>query len=68
MTSMQNQGLEGLNVLHDQGLPNTLGGLGPPMPVQQLRLRVGALLAVAAVILAMLAIVALLVVPSARLG
>ncbi len=57
MTAMQNQALEVLpNVLHDQTVPNTLGGLAAPGPVGRLRLPPGVLVAAGAIVLALLAI------------
>ncbi|MGZ6339092.1 MAG: hypothetical protein ACXWNG_01870 [Candidatus Limnocylindrales bacterium] len=57
MTSMLNQSLHVLpGVLHDQTEPNTLGGISSPSPVVRLRLPAGALVAVAAMTLAVLAI------------
>ncbi len=64
MTSMRNQALEALpNVLQNQTIPNTLGGLGPSSPPARPRLPAGALVAAVAVILAvalMLAVLAIL--------
>ena len=57
MTGVQNQALKALpNVLRDQTIPNTLGGIGLPRPASRSRLPVGALAAAAVVILAGLAI------------
>ena len=57
-TPTQNQAKVGppLNVLHDQGIPNTLGGVGPPITPVGLRLPVGVFVAAAAVIVIVLAI------------
>jgi hypothetical protein len=54
----QNQAKVGppLNVLHDQGIPNTLGGVGPPSTPVGLRLPVGVFVAAAVVIVIVLAI------------
>ncbi len=45
--STQNQAQAGppVNVLHDQNVPNTLGGIGPPTTAGRLRLPVGAVVA-----------------------
>jgi hypothetical protein len=59
MTSLQNQGLEGLNVLRDQGLPNTIGGIGAPTQTVSMRMPLGALAAGLAVIAALIFILAL---------
>lgn len=42
-TPTQNQAQAGppANVLHDQGIPNTLGGVGPRSTPEQLRLPLG---------------------------
>ena len=57
-TPTQNQAKVGppLNVLHDQGIPNTLGGVGPPSTDVGLRVPVGVLVAAAGVIVIVLAI------------
>lgn len=53
MTGVQNQALKALpNVLRDQTIPNTLGGIGLARPVRRSRLPLGALVAAAVVILA----------------
>ncbi len=58
MTFTQNQGtIAPANVLHDQGTPNTLGGLGPANAGVAARLPIGALTATV-LILAVLAILA----------
>ena len=51
-TPTQNQTKVGppLNVLHDQGTPNTLGGVGPPSPAVRPRLPVGVFVVVVIVI------------------
>ena len=57
MTGVQNQVLKALpNVLRDQTIPNTLGGIGLARPARRSRLPVGALAAAAIVVLAGLAI------------
>ena len=49
MTLLQNQARLGLpNVLHDEGVPNTLSRMSPSVPVVQMRLPAG--LFVAAVV------------------
>ena len=57
-TPMQNQAQVGppVNVLHDEGIPNTLGGIGPPTTAVGLRLPVGAFVAAVVVIVAVLVI------------
>jgi hypothetical protein len=57
-TPTQNQAKVGppLNVLHDQGIPNTLHGVGPPSTAVRLRLPVGAFVAAVVVIVALLVI------------
>ena len=45
-----------LNVLHDENVPNTLGGIGPPAPTVRLRLPVGAVVAVLVLIVAVIVI------------
>jgi hypothetical protein len=45
-----------LNVLHDQGTPNTLGGVGPPSPAVLPRLPVGVFVVAVVVIVIVLAI------------
>lgn len=57
-TPKQNQAQVGppVNVLHDQGIPNTLGGVGPPGTAVGLRLPVGAFVAAVVVIVIVLAI------------
>ncbi|MGD0862743.1 MAG: hypothetical protein ABSA21_08260 [Candidatus Limnocylindrales bacterium] len=58
MTSMQNQAHVGpLNVLHDEGIPNILGGLVPPIPVRGIGLPLGFFVAA----LAILAVLGILV-------
>lgn len=56
----QNQAQAGppINVLHDQTIPNTLGGIGPPATAARLRLPVGAIVAAVVVIVALLLILA----------
>ena len=58
VTPTQNQAEAGppLNVLHDEGIPNTLGGIGPPSTPVRLRLPVGAFVAAVVVIVAVLVI------------
>jgi hypothetical protein len=57
-TPIQNQAQVGppVNVLHDQNIPNTLGGIGPPSTPVRLRLPVGAFVAAVVVIVAVLVI------------
>jgi hypothetical protein len=57
-TPTQNQARLGppLNVLHDENIPNTLGGIGPPATGVGLRLPVGSLVAVLVLIVAVLVI------------
>jgi len=57
-TPIQNQAQAGppVNVLHDQNIPNTLGGIGPPAAAVRLRLPVGAFVAAVVVIVAVLVI------------
>jgi hypothetical protein len=54
----QNQAQVGppLNVLHDQGVPNTLGGIGPPTTTVRLRLPVRVVVAAVVVIVVVLVI------------
>jgi hypothetical protein len=54
----QNQAQAGpaANVLHDENVPNTLGGVGPPTTAVRLRVPVGALMAATVVIVAVLLI------------
>jgi len=54
----QNQAQAGppINVLHDQTIPNTLGGIGPPTTAARFRLPVGAFVAAVVVIVAVLVI------------
>lgn len=54
----QNQAQAGppVNVLHDQNVPNTLGGIGPPATGARLRLPMGAFVAAVVVIMAVLVI------------
>jgi hypothetical protein len=56
----QNQAQAGplMNVLHDQNLPNTLGGIGPSTEAVGLHLPVGALMAALVVLGAVLVILA----------
>jgi hypothetical protein len=63
-TPVQNEAQAGppVNVLHDQNIPNTLGGVRPPTTAMQLRLPVAAFVA------AVVVIAAVLVVLVARLG
>jgi hypothetical protein len=51
-TPTQNQAQAGppANVLHDQGIPNTLGGVGPRSTPEQLRLPLGVFVVIAFVI------------------
>ena len=55
---MQNQAQAGppINALHNQTIPNTLGGIGPPTTSARLRLPVGAFVAAVVVIVAVLVI------------
>jgi hypothetical protein len=57
-TPMQNQAQAGppVNVLHDQNIPNTLGGIGPPTTAVRLRLPVAAFVAAVIVIVIVLVI------------
>jgi hypothetical protein len=59
VTPTQNQAEAGppVNVLHDQGIPNTLGGVGPPSTAVPLRLPLGVF--VVAVIVIVIVIVIL---------
>jgi len=52
----QNQAQAGpaANVLRDENVPNTLGGVGPPTTAVRLRVPVGALVAATVVIVAVL--------------
>jgi hypothetical protein len=54
----QNQAQAGppINVLHDQTIPNTLGGIGPPTTATRLPLPLGVRVAVVVVIVAVLVI------------
>ena len=54
----QNQAQAGppLNVLHDQNIPNTLGGIGPPTTPVRLRLPMRVFVAVVVVIVVALLI------------
>jgi hypothetical protein len=63
-TPMQNEAQAGppVNVLHDQNIPNTLGGIRPPTKTVRLRLPVAAFVA------AVIVIVIVLVVVVGRLG
>jgi len=63
-TPVQNEAQAGppVNVLHDQNIPNTLGGVRPPTTAMQLRLPVAAFVA------AVVVIAAVLVILVARLG
>ena len=58
VTPTQNQAEAGppLNVLHDQGIPNTLGGVGPPSPAVRPRLPVGVFVVAVIVIVIVIAI------------
>lgn len=51
-TPVQNEAQAGppVNVLHDQNIPNTLGGIRPPTKAVRLRLPVAAFLAAVVVI------------------
>ena len=57
-TPTQNQAEAGppVNVLHDQGIPNTLGGVGPPSTVVGFRLPLGVFVAAVAVIVIVIVI------------
>jgi hypothetical protein len=69
MTYMQNQALEApLNTLHDEGIPNTLGGICAPSIAVGLRLPAGGYVAAGVALLALLAIVAVLAIQAARLA
>jgi hypothetical protein len=60
VTSTANQVLDALpNVLRDQRVPNTLGGIGPPVPAPKLRLPVRALAIVAVAVAAVIAFLVL---------
>ena len=54
----QNQAQAGpaVNVLHDQNIPNTLGGIGPPTTAARFRIPAGAFVAAVVVIVAVLVI------------
>jgi hypothetical protein len=55
MTMPTNPSLEQpLNVLHDQGVPNTLRGMSPPAPLGSMRLPLAAFTIVAIGIMALL--------------
>ncbi|HEY5488056.1 MAG TPA: hypothetical protein VIK06_10430 [Candidatus Limnocylindrales bacterium] len=58
---LQNQAQAGppVNVLHDQNIPNTLGGIGPPATAAGLRVSAGALL-VAAIVFVFVAVLVIL--------
>jgi hypothetical protein len=58
VTPTQNQAEAGppLNVLHDQGIPNTLGGVGPPSMAVPLRLPLGVFVVAVIVIVIVIAI------------
>ena len=56
MTLLANQAVEGLNVLHDQGVPNTLRGVGNQAQPLQVRPWTTAIAAATVVLLAALAI------------
>ena len=50
MTLLQNQARVGLpNTLHDEGVPNTLSRMNQPVPIGQMRLPAGVLVAVCAI-------------------
>ena len=57
-TPTQNQTKVGppLNVLHDQGTPNTLGGVGPPSTAVRPRLPVGVFVVAVVAIVIVIAI------------
>jgi len=57
-TPTQNQAQAGppINVLHDQNVPNTLGGIGPSNAAMGLRLPVGAFIAAVFLVMIVLAI------------
>jgi len=57
-TPTQNQAEAGppLNVLHDQGTPNTLGGVGPPSTAVRFRLPVGVFVVAVVAIVIVIAI------------
>jgi hypothetical protein len=54
----QNQAEAGpaVNVLHDQNVPNTLGGVGPPTTSARLRIPASAIVAAVVVVVVVLAI------------
>jgi hypothetical protein len=54
----QNQAQVGppVNVLHDQNIPNTLGGIGPPTTQVRLRLQVRVFVAAVVVVVVVLVI------------
>jgi hypothetical protein len=57
MASMQNQALQALpNVLHDQTVPNSLGGVTQPRPVARRRVPVRTLTTAAVVLAALVAL------------
>ena len=69
MTYMQNQALAAPpNTLHDEGIPNTLGGIGVSSAAVGLRLPAGEYVAVGVAILAVVAVVVVMVVQAARLA
>lgn len=59
-TPTQNQAQAGppANVLHDQGIPNTLGGVGPRSTPEQLRLPLGVFVVI---VIAFVIVIAILV-------
>ncbi len=58
MTLLQNQTLEApVNVLHDQGIPNTLARMSVPVPVGAMHLPVGAFVATVATVVVVLSLV-----------
>ena len=57
MTPTQNQARAGLpNILHDEGIPNTLSRMGPAFPIGQMRLPVAVFVAVIVAVVVLLAI------------
>lgn len=61
MTLLQNQARVGLpNTLHDEGVPNTLSRMNQPVPIGQMRLPAGVLVAVVALITAGLVVAIIL--------
>jgi hypothetical protein len=57
MPPTQNQARAGLpNILHDEGVPNTLSRIGPAVPIGQMRLPMGAFVVVTVAFVVLLAI------------